>query len=96
MARIVIRNGAEEQWQQVMNSKLQIMLGSMFGDISRIEILLDKALDQRTGKTMHNCTLLIRESSGQKHTLYNNQPDANLAIEGAIARARRSLTRLSR
>jgi hypothetical protein len=96
MARVVIRNGAEQYWQQVMDSKLQVMLGSMFGCISRIDILLDKALDQRTGQTMYNCTLLVRESGGQKHTLYNRQSDANLAIEGAIARARRAVTRLSR
>jgi hypothetical protein len=96
MARVVIRNDAEPQWQEVMDSKLQIMLGSMFGDISRIEILLDKVADQRLGQSVYNCTLLVRESSGQKHTLHNQQPDANLAIEGAIARARRAVTRLSR
>ena len=96
MARVVIRNNAEEHWLQVIDSKLQVMLGSMLGYVSRIEVLLDKKLDQRTGRTTYCCTLVVRESSGQKHTLYNQQPDANLAIEGAIARARRAVTRLSR
>ena len=96
MAKILIRNAAEEHWQQVMDSKLQVMLGSMFGHISRIEITLYKSSDQRNGQSIYNCRLLIRESSGQKHELCNHQPDGNHAVEGAIARGRRALTRLSR
>ena len=96
MARVVIRNGAEDCWQRVIESKLHVMLGSMLGHVSRVDIALDKASDERTGQATYSCTLMVRESGGQRHTLHSHQPDANLAIEGAIARARRTLTRLSR
>jgi ribosome-associated translation inhibitor RaiA len=96
MARIVISNTAEDCWQQVIESKLQIMLGSMLGQVGRVDIALDKSFDKRLGQTIYSCTLMVRESGGQKHMLHNHQADANLAIEGALARARRTLTRLSR
>jgi|GEM_PF-866864 len=96
MARVVIKNGAEDRWQRVIESKLHVMLGSMLAHVTRVDIALDKSSDQRTGQTTYSCTITVRESGDQRHTLHSHQPDANLAIEGAIARARRTLTRLSR
>ena len=96
MARILIRNRAEPEWKAAIEAKLQVMLGSMLSDISRIEIDLEKSSGQRGGGVTYGCTLALTESNGERYLLDNYQPDANLAIEGAIARARRAITRLSR
>jgi hypothetical protein len=51
MTRVVIRNGAEDQWQEVIESKLKVMLGSTLVQVTRIDIAMDKLLDQRTGQS---------------------------------------------
>jgi hypothetical protein len=96
MSRITIRNRAEPQWQPVIETKLQVMLGSMLAHISRIEVEFDRIVEARDQRVTYTCQLVLTESSGERYQLCNDQPDANLAIEGAIARARRSITRLGR
>jgi hypothetical protein len=96
MAKILIRNRAEPEWRTVIEAKLQVMLGSMLTHISRVEVDLEKSPAQRGSGVTYGCKLVLIESNGERHLLDNYQPDANLAIEGAIARARRSITRLSR
>ena len=96
MAKILIRNLPESDWRPVIQAKLQVMLGSMLAHISRIEVEFAQAPGQRGGQGAYVCQLHVTEGNGEIHVLYNRQPDANLAIEGAIARARRAITRLSR
>jgi ribosomal protein S5 len=80
----------------VIEAKLQVMLGSLPAHISRLDIEFDSARNERSGQVTYSCKLVVAESNGQPHVIYNQQPDANLAIEGAIARARRAISRLSR
>lgn len=96
MAKIVIRNRAEPEWMPVLEAKLQLMLGSMLTYISRVEIEFAQTPVQRGSGVTYSCKLEVTEGNGERHLLYNHQPDANLAIEGAIARARRAITRMSR
>ena len=96
MARIVIRNRAEPDWKSVIDGKLHVMLGSMLGHIGRIEIDFGKVPGQRGSQVTYFCRLEVTESNGESYLLHNHQPDAHLAIEGAIARARRSITRATR
>jgi hypothetical protein len=72
------------------------MLGSMLGDINRIDIEFGQIPGYRGGRETFVCKLEVTERNGERYLLYNYQPDANLAIEGAVARARRAITRLSR
>ena len=96
MARIIIRNRAETKWQAVIETKLQVMLGSMLAHISRINVEFDRVVEAREQRVSYACKVVLVESSGQRYLLSNDQADANLAIEGAIARARRAITRLGR
>lgn len=96
MAKILIRNRVEYDWKPVVEAKLRVMLGSMLGDINRIDIEFSQIPGYRGGGETFACKLALTERNGESYLLYNHQPDANLAIEGAIARARRAMTRLSR
>ena len=96
MAKILIRNRAEPAWKPIIDAKLQVMLGSMLAYINRIDIEFDRSSSQCGGGVTYTCTVVLTESRGQRFLLFNQQPDANLAIEGAMARSRRAITRLSR
>ena len=96
MARIVIRNRAETKWQSVIETKLQVMLGSMLAHVSRITVEFDRVVEAREQRVSYACKVVLVESSGERYLLANDQADGNLAIEGAIARARRAITRLGR
>jgi hypothetical protein len=96
MAKILIRNRVDCDWKPVIETKLHVMLGSMLAHISRIDIEFSQIPGYRDGLATFVCKLEVIERNGENYLLYNYQPDANLAIEGAIARARRAITRLSR
>lgn len=96
MARILIRDKSEDNWTPVIEAKLHVMLGSMLAHISRIDIEFSQIPGYRGGRPTYLCKLEVTERNGESYLLYNDQPDAYLAIEGAIARARRGITRLSR
>lgn len=96
MAKILIRNRAEPDWKPVIDAKLKVMLGSMLAHVARVDIELDRSIGQSNGQLTYSCKLVLTESNGQRYLLLNQQPDANLAIEGAIARVRRAITRQSR
>ena len=96
MSRIIIRNRAETKWNSVIESKLHVMLGSMLANISRISVELDRVVETREQRVSYACKLALVDSSGDKYLLSTDQTDANLAIEGAIARARRAIVRLGR
>ena len=96
MSRIIIRNRAETKWNSVIESKLQVMLGSMLANISRISVELDRVVETREQRVSYACKLALVDSNGEKYLLSTDQTDANLAIEGAIARARRAIIRLGR
>jgi len=96
MAKVVIKNRAEPEWGPVIESKLEIMLGSMLAYTSRIDIELGRASQGKDECTTYTCKLLLVEDNGERYALYAEQPDGMLAIEGAIARARRDMVRRSR
>lgn len=96
MAKILIRDESEGNWEPVIEAKLSVMLGSMLAHISRIDIEFSQIPGYRGGRSTYVCKLEVSERNGESYLLYSYQPDANLAIEGAIARARRAITRLSR
>jgi len=96
MQKLYVRNLAEPEWKQVIEGKLRIMLGSMMVHIIRIDVELNKAVASRNQPTPYRCKLVLVDNHGERYQLHNDQLDAILAIEGAIARARRALTRLSR
>lgn len=96
MAKLVIRNRAEPRWQPVIEDKLHLMLGSMLAFIARVEVDFDGPAEGRDGQSTYALSLLIVEGNGQRHVQHNSQPDGNMAIEGAIARARRAVTRQRR
>ncbi len=96
MPKVVIRNRAEPEWTPVIKTRLQLMLGSMLVNSSRVEIELWPSPERRGHRLTYGCRLTLTESNGERYLLHNEQPDALLAIEGAIARARRTMTRLKR
>lgn len=96
MSRIIIRNRAESKWNAVIETKLQVMLGSILTNLSRINVELDKVVETREQRGRYACKLALVDSSGEKYLLSTDQTDANLAIEGAIARARRAIIRRGR
>jgi hypothetical protein len=96
MAKIVIRNRVESEWQPVIEAKLQFMLGSMLAYTSRINIELDRDSQRQDKLATYVCKLLLVEDNGERYVHRTDQPDAELAIEGAIARARRAMLRRSR
>ena len=96
MAKIIIRNRIESEWQHVMEAKLQLMLGSMLACTNRIDIELVRGIASQDQSPTYTCKLLLLEDNGERYVLRTDQPDAGLAIEGAIARARRAMIRRSR
>ncbi len=96
MLKTVINNRAEPEWTPVIEARLQIMLGSLLNQVTRIEVDFEHYVEKPAGQAMYSCKLCLTESSGQKYRIFNNQTDAKIAIEGALARARRMITRLSR
>jgi len=96
MAKILIRNRVEHDWKPVIEAKLQVMRGSMLGDINRSDIEFSQIPGYRGGRETFVCKLEVTERNGESYVPNNCRPDASLAMEGAIARARRGITRLSR
>lgn len=96
MQKLYVRNMAGPEWNQVIEDKLRIMLGSMMVHIIRIDIELNRTVSSGDQRTPYRCKLVLVDSHGERYQLHNDQLDATLAIEGAIARGRRALTRLSR
>jgi hypothetical protein len=96
MAKIVIRNQVEPQLQPVIEAKLQIMLGSMLAYTSRVEIELDRDSQSHGKRPTYTCSLSLLEDNGERYALRTDQPDAELAVEGAVARVRRAMVRRSR
>ena len=96
MVKIVIKNRAEEKWHVVIAEKLQFILGSMLAYTTRIDVEFDK-VSHIDGKWItYTCKLSLHDDNGDRHVLCNGQPDGDLAIEGAIARAKRVMVRRSR
>jgi hypothetical protein len=96
MRKILIRNRAEPEWSEVIEARLRLMLGSMLGHINQLEVEFDVTNDEGVSKKTYSCTLVVVEDSGERFLFRNHQADGNLAIDGATARARRSIVRLKR
>jgi len=96
MTKILIRNRVEPNWRLVIEAKLHLILGSMLASISRLDLDFDRTVKQRDNQVTYGCKIVMTRSNGERYLQLSAQPDANLAIEGAIARARRAVTRLGR
>lgn len=96
MARIVINSTVEPHWQSIIEAKLQLMLGSLLTNVSRIDVELGKVIRREDMLSTYTIVLVLTQHNGESYSLRNDQPDANAAIEGVIARARRAITRISR
>jgi len=97
MSKLVIHNEAQPEWTQVIDAKVTFMLDSMMHNFRRVEISFSGRGRTTEGSySAYICTLVITETSGVRHELHNEQPDPNVAIEGALARGRRSMTRTRR
>lgn len=95
MAKITISNRAQPEWEPAIDAKLQLVLGSVRAPINRLDIEFERFTCRRGGLSTCTCTSVLTAGNGQITLPFNQQPDANLAIEGAIAGARRAITRLS-
>lgn len=96
VAKIVINNRAESKWDTVIEEKLQIILGSMLAYTTRIDIELDTVSHRDIKWMTYACKLSLEDDHGNRHVLRNDQADGDVAIEGAIARAKRVMVRRSR
>jgi len=96
MPKVFINNRVDPKWQPIIEAKLHIMLGSMFVNVSRIDVELDRLPDRRNRQETYTFCLVVTDGNGARYEQRNDQPDANLAIEGAIARLRRAITRAKR
>ena len=96
MTRLVINNSAHIEWNAVMERRVQLVLGSILPHFRRLEV----DLRHRPGKDgacgTYVCTLAAVLKSGKRHTVLNQHPDANHAIQGTIARAEREAKRALR
>ena len=96
MVKIVISNRAELKWDTVIEKKLQIILGSMLAYTTRIDIELDRVSHRDIKWIIYACRLSLEDDHGNRYVLRNDQPDGDVAIEGAIARAKRVMVRRNR
>jgi len=97
MSKLVIHNEAQPERTQQIDGKVTFMLGSMMHNVPRVEISFSGRGKTNEGNySAYVCTLVIIENSGLRHELHNEQPDPNNALEGALARGRRSMTRTRR
>jgi hypothetical protein len=94
MPRVTINNRAEPQWDTIIESRVSVMLGSVFTRIARLEIDFDYGV--HGAADAYTCQLRVTESEGTRQLIRNDQPDGAMAIEGALGRARRSLIRAKR
>ena len=94
MPRVTITNRAEPQWETVIESRVSVMLGSVFSRIARLDIEFDQGV--RGSPDAYSCKLKLTESEGGTQVIRNDQPDGAMAIEGALGRARRALIRAKR
>ncbi len=90
MTKIVITNHAEPDWKPVIEAKLQIMLGSMLAYASRIDIRFDRIIHKHSKRATYTCKLILVEDNGERYAVHSDQPNGEMAIEGAIARTRRA------
>jgi hypothetical protein len=96
MSKLTIRNHAQPEWEAVIEASALFMLGSLVTRTRRIEIELENRESPGGQYPAYTCKVIVVENSGEKLVLHNQQPDGHRAIEGAMARARRAITRLSR
>ena len=101
MARMTITNRAAADWQAIIEDRVSLMLGSALVNIRRIDIDFDSHEQGDDQCRTHSFCIVLTEASGAQVCLRNEQVDANDAIEGGLARARRVVvrrkwTRLSR
>ena len=96
MAKIIIKNRAEAKWDTVIEEKLQFILGSMLAYTTRIDIELNRVSHRDIKWITYACKLSLEDDHGNRYVLRNDQPDGDVAIEGAIARAKRVMVRRSR
>jgi hypothetical protein len=96
MSKLTIRNHAQPEWDAVIEASARFMLGALVTRARRIEVELDHRDSPGGHYPAYTCKVIVVESSGERLVLHNQQPDGRRAIEGAMARARRAITRLSR
>ena len=90
MSKLVIKNSAAPHWTQVLESRASIGLGSLLAQSRRVDIELHRNAPDSGPFT---CSLTYVLGNGSKQTLSNTQPQADMAIDGVLARARRTLQR---
>ena len=94
MPRVTINNRAAPQWDAVIESRVSVVLGSVFIRIARLDIEFDQGV--RGSPEAYSCKLRLTESKGATQQIRNDQSDGAMAIEGALGRARRALIRAKR
>ncbi|MFT4614011.1 MAG: hypothetical protein ACI9NT_001153 [Bacteroidia bacterium] len=90
MSKLTIRNYAAPQWTAVLESRARLGLGSISAESRRVTIELQQVPHNNDAFT---CSLSFTLINGNKQTLANTQPKAVAAIDGVIARARRTIAR---
>ena len=96
MAKLIIRNTLQPEWSALIEARLRFMLGSILTNIQRVEVDFISSNGPAGQNSAYTCMVVVIEHSGERHELHNQQPNPHLAIEGAIARARRAMTRIKR
>lgn len=93
MPKLTILNRAQPEWDVIIETNLRVMLGSILAGLGRIDVEFDAYSDDRGHGAAYRCQLVMTELSGAKHLLENIQPDGKRAIEGALSRGRRLMSR---
>lgn len=94
MPKIVISNSIEKHWNGVIEARINYMLASVAGHLKTIDVEFTRNVRYRDDDPRHRCKVQVMEYSGVWHIVSNEQVDPSEAIDGAIARVRRSIVRL--
>lgn len=90
MSKLIIRNYVVGIGDNVLESRIRSGLGSILAHSRRVQI----ELHQEDGESSaYTCKLLFVKGNGSRYALSNTQPNAEIAIDGALARARRAMIR---
>jgi ribosome-associated translation inhibitor RaiA len=94
VAKINVRNQHETYWTGVIETRISYMLASVMVNVKSLDVDFDMNRTYGNSDTRYRCKVRALDNSGLWHVASNEQMDPSEAIDGAIARVRRSIVRL--
>ena len=93
MATISISNTAEPVLDELIQSRIYVMLGSSMASLKIVEVNIEKCEQRGQNAEIFRCDLRVLEVGGKWHLVSTQQQNVIRAVEGSLTRLRRSLQR---